>query len=395
MPRRFWGIVLLVSLAHALVHTYELVFPAIEQVLAEAWRLDTTVTGRIATLWALPFGVGALGAGWLADRFGSRRVLIVYLVGCSAACLAVAWAGSLIVLQVAMFGMGAFASLYHPAGLSYISRLVPSERLGEALGYHGILGAMGVAGAPFLVGLSLVVLPWNGAYLLLAPVGLILAVVVATLLPDDSTHRSAARVSGSHGDWAAFAVFCLVAVLLGMTYRGFLTFLPRYLNDVQLPWLAGLSARSVRSYLAGGVLVMGIVGQYSGGWLCGRYRLEALLLVILTLNIPALLWLGVASDNTRLLATGSFAIIHFAVQPVGNSLIARYTPSHRRSLGYGINFLASFGCGSFGAMLAGEIAHRKGITAIYPALALVTTLATVIAAYLWARARRGERLTSV
>ena len=114
-------LVLLVSCAHALVHVYELSLPSVEQNIAAEYHVGTYTTGLLGNTWRLPWGLGAIVAGWLADRYGSRRLLIIYLAGCGATSLAAAMAGSLSTLFGAMFAMGAFASIYHRAGLSLIS----------------------------------------------------------------------------------------------------------------------------------------------------------------------------------------------------------------------------------------------------------------------------------
>ena len=52
---------------------------------------------------------------------------------------------SLAVLFGAMFAMGCFASIYHPAGVGLISHHTTPENRPMALGYHGILGSVGIA----------------------------------------------------------------------------------------------------------------------------------------------------------------------------------------------------------------------------------------------------------
>ncbi len=62
---------------------------------------------RWATALRLPFGLCALAAGWLADHFGAKRLLLVYLVGCSAAALlGLVVVPSLAGMFVAMFLLG-------------------------------------------------------------------------------------------------------------------------------------------------------------------------------------------------------------------------------------------------------------------------------------------------
>lgn len=389
MTRQTFWVILLVSLSHAMVHTFELVFPAIEQSLARAWDLNTQTIGNIAMMWALPFGMGALAAGWLSDKIGSRVMLIWYLIGASVMCVGVRLAPNVPALTVVMFLMGSFASLYHPAGLAYISRISGPKYVGEALGYHGIVGALGIAGAPFLAGTLLNFMGWNDIYLSLAPAGLLLAFAFWRFLPPDSSpHQRQSADTPDPANWFGFATVCGVTMLFGLIYRGFVTFLPRYLAEAGVSAFSGLSSATSGSYLTAGVLFTGIIGQYLGGWMCSRVRVERLLMGCMLLNIPFLLWLGTASGSARIWATAIYAVVHFMMQPVGNTLIAQYSPSNRRSLAYGINFFLAFGVGSIGASVAGSIAKHWGVAAIYPGMAIVAGVGVLFGVVVIVQANR-------
>ncbi len=141
-------IVLLVSCAHALVHMYELALPSTEQSIAYEFSVSEETTGLLGNVWRLPFGLGALGAGWLADRYGSKPMLILCMLGCGVTSI-VTWAAhDLTLLFVAMFSMGCFASIYHPAGLAIISRATRPDQRPWALGIHGVFGSIGIAASP-------------------------------------------------------------------------------------------------------------------------------------------------------------------------------------------------------------------------------------------------------
>ena len=90
-------LVLLVSCAHALVHVYEHSFSSVEQLIAAEYQVGKDVTGNLGMYLRLPFGCFALAAGWLADRFGAKRLLMVYLLGCSAASVGACFAPSQLV----------------------------------------------------------------------------------------------------------------------------------------------------------------------------------------------------------------------------------------------------------------------------------------------------------
>ncbi|MGL4463357.1 MAG: MFS transporter, partial [Planctomycetia bacterium] len=287
------AVVLIVSLAHGMCHVYETVFPAVQMAAAAAWSLDEETIGLIVNLWALPFGLGAVGAGWLADAYGSRRWLIVYLVGCAAMCGAVWLATDVALLKTALFASGCFASLYHPAGLAYLARVVPKHQLGWALSLHGMLGSAGLAVGPVFAGALLLTADWQQVFLALAPIGLALAAYAFVRLPNDRPAAppadEAPPPAPEPASWGAFVLLCVAMMLFGLIYRGFITFLPPYLAVVAEVLPSGLPATSVGPWMMGAVLLMGVVGQYLGGMLTLRFRAERLLLTAAVLQVPMLL----------------------------------------------------------------------------------------------------------
>lgn len=400
MSREILRLILLISCAHAMVHVYEFSFPSVELLVQEELGVDATSIGVLATAWALPFGLGAVAAGWLADRFGPKRILVIYLFGCGLMSAAAAVAPSYWTLLGALLLMGSFASLYHPAGLSLISHVTTSKNRGMALGYHGVLGSAGIAGGPLVAAIVLNWTSWRLLYWWLLLPGLVLGLLLWKGLQEVDRHTE--RAKEGEGDSGgrlglSFALLCVITAQYGFIYRAFATFLPRYLDAVGfetagvLGWSAGLREESLRNYLAAGVLAIGIAGQFWAGHLAGRFRLEPLLVAVLACNVPFLIWMGQADHWQRLVATGGFAFVHFMMQPVGNCLIAKHSPSRRRSLGYGISFLLSFGLGSTGGAFAGWIEDRFGILALYPALAAVALLAASIAIALWVVDGKGRR----
>jgi len=389
----FPRIVILISLAHALVHVYELALPNAEQLIAQEFadqivgrfESEKAAMGALATCFRLPFGALALLAGWLSDRVGSKRMLAGYLLGCGALSLAAAATPTLSLLFPIMFLMGSLASVYHPAGLAMISRETTAVNRTSALGWHGILGSAGIGGAPFLAGLVLNLGSWRDYYALLALPGALLGLWFCFRLRDDRHDLAAARhrsvTDPVADDLARPGLFILITVfgtLAGFIYAGFITFLPRYLDSVDLAsWQ--LAEASKRSYLAGGVLILGMLGQYISGRLARPDKLEWFLVLITAANAPLLAWMALATGTGRVWAAGSFALVHFMHQPLYNSAIAGYVPHAKRSTGYGLSFLMTFGVGSFGAYFAGITPSEK---TTYLALAGVALVAAAVATVL-------------
>jgi predicted MFS family arabinose efflux permease len=165
-------------------------------------------------------------------------------------------------------------------------------------------------------------------------------------------------------------------------YSAVLSFLPRYLSGVELPAITSieLPTASQSNFLAGGVLVLGCVGQYLAGRYARADRLERQLAVVTLCNVPFLIWMGVAEGSQRVIAAGLWATIHFMHQPIYNSLIATYTPLRKRSLCYGFSFAMGLGLGSFGASFAGNSLQNEFV---YGTLAGVAVVASIVCGLLW------------
>ncbi len=389
MPASTFRLVMLISCAHALVHTFELALPAVEQMIGEEYGVGKASTGALGMVWRLPFGLGAVLAGFLADRFGSRPLLIVYLIGCSATAVLTRWAPSFNLLLLVMLAMGCFASIYHPAGLSLISRETTPETRGSALGLHGIVGSLGIAGAPFgaMLLFSSGVLGWRDYYLILTVPAMLIA---GQLWFDELRLRKAVRVSPVVASpdvvpeesicWSRYLILVAAGALSGFVYGAFMHFLPRYLDTAGLrpeDW----TPASFRNALAAVVLVFGAIGQGIAGRLCRPGRLEFLLVVVLFGNVPPLLWMAFAEGPSRFVAACVLAVVHFMNQPVYNSLIAQHIPASRRSLGYGFSNMMCFGIGAFGSLFAGQFDGESADAIVYGSLSGVAAVAGLFAAY--------------
>jgi MFS family permease len=358
MARATLGLILLISSAHALVHIYELSLPSVEQEIATEYfgnddDAGKSFTGRLQNAWRLMWGLGAIVAGFLVDRFGARRLLAIYLLGCGASCALAANSSDETSLFIAMIVMGLLASIYHPAGLSLISHETTAENRPRALGIHGILGSVGISSAPLIAGVLLWgSFSWRQVYWVLMLPGVVLGTVFVLQALKHRTVESATESSNAdledqdHIDWPSFFTLSCLASVQGFIYSALMSFLPRYLS--------GAPQLSEGNFLAAGVLFVGCIGQYVAGRIARPAILEKQLALITFANVPFLVWMAMAIGWGRPLSAGLLALVHFMHQPIYNSLIAKYTPRRRRSLCYGFSFAMGFGVGSFGALFAGE-----------------------------------------
>jgi MFS family permease len=388
-------IVSFASLSHMMVHTYELSIP----ILMTVWLLEFSITaatlGVVVTVGYFLFGVGALPGGMLVDRFGSRPIILVCLAGMVVSFLLLGVAPNVVGIAVALGVWGIAASLYHPAGLTMISKGVREP--GWALAYHGMAGNVGIAFGPLATALLLLAFDWRFvATVLVLPtlativVGLLFSFDETAAIEDASEGRdskgqispasllSDTRLLLSVGFVTVFAI----VMFNGLYYRGVLTFLPEMLGD----FLAALEVDAdffgedspfaeefdLAQYVYVGLLTVGIAGQYVGGFLTERLPTERGLTIALgTLAILGIAYVPVATAGfvPLLVISALLGVFMFAMQPLSQATIAAYSPPEARGLSFGWTFLAIFGIGALGAAVAGVVLTYASETALFLVLA--------------------------
>ena len=420
---------------HAMVHTYELAVP----ILLTVWLVEFSVTsatlGTVVAVGYGLFGVGALPGGVLVDRFGSRRLIVACLFGMGSAFILLGLLPGVAGIAVALAVWGLAASVYHPAGLTLISK--GAEERGAAFAYHGMAANVGIAGGPFLTALLLVIVEWRLAVVLLAipafiagAVGLTVTFDETAAVDDDATAGEdesgeravdagkddtsdtatasdvdslASFVTASRGLFTTGFLTVFVLVLFnGLYYRGMVTFLPEVLSDVLDPLLAvdpaaaigpvadspAASEFDLSKYLYAGLLAVGVAGQYVGGKLTDAIEPERGLAGMLTLLVViALLFVPASGSLPTLLAISvalGFAL--FGLQPLSQATIAKYSPPAYRGLSFGFTYLAIFGIGALGASLAGAALTYGSQTTLFVMLAGFEAIALGLTVWLIRRA---------
>ncbi len=232
--------------------------------------------GFAIALQNLVWGLAQPFTGMIADRFGSRRVMVAGLVCYGAGLLLMAQApteaaftlSAGLLVGVALSGT-AFAVVY--GGLS---RLMPPERRSWALGMAGAVGGLGqfflVPVAQGLIG----GLGWAGALVVfaIACAGLLPAAIPMRDRPG-SSQRGGQSLLAALGEAFSHRGFWLLN--LGFFACGFQlafigTHLPAYLLD------QGLSGNHAVAGLAT-IALANVAGTYVCGWLGGLHRRKYLL----------------------------------------------------------------------------------------------------------------------
>jgi predicted MFS family arabinose efflux permease len=248
--------------------------------------------------------------------------------------------------------LGLSAGIYHPSGLSLLSRGVASGERGRAIGIHGVGGNFGEALAPAWAGIFAAHLGWRWGFAAAAILAFACTLLSLTL-PNAQPHRHAharpgnlARALRSFWRSRPLRWLLLSTIASGFVYRGVLTFLPLHLSGSA----GGLLGAS---FLTSLVLMAGIVAQRFGGELADRLPRERLFLAEVALFVPVLILLGLTSGVGPHRA-GALLRLPLVPRPAARQRARRRLLRHGRSRPlYGVQFAATFGVGSFATTVGG------------------------------------------
>ncbi|MGW3989745.1 MFS transporter [Streptomyces sp. NPDC004830] len=206
---------------------------------------------RAALTWvvsgyALTFGSLMLLGGRAADLFGAKRIVLTGLAVFTVASLAAGLATSAPMLLGARIAQGAGAALLSPAALSVVVRLFDGDERTKALGLWSALGGGGAALGVLLGGLITAGPGWTWVFFVNVPVGLIVAVALARILPSLPPVASGSLdVPGAA--LVAGATACLIYALIRVGDHGWLNALTLTLLTAAAAAYAAFAARQRRA----------------------------------------------------------------------------------------------------------------------------------------------------
>ncbi len=370
-------IIFFTCVGHFFFHFYELVFPALAIPLMISLKMTLPEVLKLSFLMYLLLGLGALPWGIVSDHFGNRRSLVIFFFGTGTGAILTAFSNSGTSIMLSLTIIGFFASIYHPAGMGLIS--LGTRNRGMALGINGVAGNIGLASAPFAAGLLNWLVGWQITYLLIGLFSILWGTILYFEKIDETpiTHdnENAANTGANNNYLKYFLILCVVMTLAGLVYRANSVVLPAYLEfKASFLWklfqsidsanIAGTKTMAA-TLLASSIYIVGIFGQLAGGKLADKYDLRWLYLTFHGLSLPFLVFMGILSDQFLVVSAALYLFFALGMQPIENSLVAKFTPNRWRSTGYGIKFILTFGVGSIAVYLVGWIRDLWNLNAVY------------------------------
>ena len=365
---------------HFVSHFNMLVFPAVLLPLTGIMGMDMGAILALSFWMYLLFGVTALPWGLLADRFGSRPLLILFHLGAGiCGFLAAMNVADPFVFSLCLAGVGLFSGIYHPVGLGWIAK--EFENTSQGMAYNGMFGNLGLATAPILAGSVNYFWGVEAVYAVLGFVNISGLILLYLVRNGHTAKQSSTARPQTQSTLKPFLVLLVAMMLGGVVYRATTVTLPAYfemqnqnLYQVFLSVSGQFGSPNLFATLITSLIyLIGMAGQYYGGRVGQSVDLGKGYLIFHLITIPAVLAMAVTSNMPLVV----FAMIHsfflLGMQPLENTLVARLSPPQLHSSAYGLKFILTFGVGALSVSMVSTIKESFGFSAVYIVLAVVST----------------------
>jgi MFS family permease len=139
----------------------------------------------VATGYTLALATVIPLSGWIADRFGTKRLYMIsiamFLVGSSLSGLA--WSSTSIIVFRVLQGLG--GGMIMPAGMTILTRAAGPQRIGRVMSIMGVPMLLGPILGPILGGWLVADVSWRWIFFINLPVGLVALLLSLRVLPRD------------------------------------------------------------------------------------------------------------------------------------------------------------------------------------------------------------------
>jgi MFS family permease len=340
MPNRW--LVPFLNLGHLLDHLAMLVFPTAVVALARDWNLPYSELLPLALGSFIAFGVFAIPAGWLADRWSRYRVMAVFFFGIGVSLFATGLAQAPWQIAVGLTITGAFAAIYHPVGIAML--VVSPEKMGRMLGWNGLWGNLGLAFAALITGALVDLAGWRMAFFVPGAACVLAGVLFLALVRDPGKVAKKSKSIGLHVDARMMAR--ILAIMLIATACGGVIFnsttiaMPKVFDErlrdlTQTTFGIGALVAVVYSLAALAQLVMGA--------LIDRTELRRLMIFIGLVQIP-MLYLAANLQGWAMLGAALLMMLAvFGQIPLNDAIVGKYVADEYRARVLGIRYVVSLG----------------------------------------------------
>ena len=370
---------LFLNVAHFLDHLFMLIFATVAALrLTHEWDMSYAALIPYATPGFVAFGVGAVVAGWIGDKWSRPGMIIIFFIGIGASSILTALADSPLGIASGLLAMGVFAAIYHPVGIAMV--IQGRQKTGIPIAVNGVFGNLGVAAAALVTGFLIDTGGWRNAFVLPGAVSIGLGMAYAALVwtgrgsPAPAPADSAAASSTPGGPAIERPTFVRVLSIIvfttaigGLIFQSTTFALPKVFDE-RLGELAG-SATAVGGY-AFLVFAIAALAQLVVGYLVDRHSVRAVFAFVAALQSLFFALMYQLTGVAALVVSVAFMLVVFGQIPINDVLIGRITRSEWRSRVLSIRYIVTFSVAASALPVVAGIHAGWGFGALFVVMAV-------------------------
>lgn len=364
-----------------LVNLARIVFAPLVQPVADDFGIAAASLGIVTSAAWLGSAAPRLPTGYLLTRVRRHRVILFtgsLLVGTS---IFTAFAESIVVLIIGAFLMGVSSGMYFIAANPLVSELFP-DRVGTAIGVHGVSSQIAAAGAPLAVSVILLFGEWRITFLLIGVIATVATTATwwaarRTTLPAAGSADRSLRSAG-RAQWRTIITGIAFIGAAGFLWNGLFNLYGDYLEVAK-----GIDADTGRTLLSA-MFAAGLPAFLITGRLADRVRNIPLLLAIVATFVAGVFLLTFAEGFVPILILS--LIIGYAIHalfPAVDTYMLASLPDRHRASAYALFSatmmgIQAFGSGTVGIAVASGASYDLTFRALAVAIGLIViSLATL------------------
>jgi MFS family permease len=369
---------LFLNVGHFLDHYFMLIFATAAAVrLTTEWGMSYSELIPYATPGFIAFGVCAIPAGWLADKWSRKGMMVIFFIGIGLSSILTGLVNSPLQISISLTAIGIFAAIYHPVGLAMVVQ--GRQRMGIPLAINGVFGNMGVACAALLSGFLIDTSGWRSAFIISGVVAVLIGVAYAIFIQSKSTGESdtqnAVRVPAKeistelskHLMIRVFGVIFFTTAVGGLIFQSTTFALPKVFEE-RLGSLANTA--TLVGWYTFIVFSIAAFAQLVVGYLVDKFPVRLVFAGVAIMQAVFFLLMIQLSGVEALLVAVGFMLFVFGQIPINDVLVGRMVRSEWRSRAYGIRYVVTFSVMASTVPFIAWVHGSWGFTALFGVLAV-------------------------
>ncbi len=367
---------LFLNIGHFYDHFFILIFAtAAALTLSQEWHLSYAELIPYATPGFIAFGLCAIPAGWIADKWSRKGMMAVFFIGIGGAALLTALAETPVGIGFGLLAIGIFAAIYHPVGIALV--VETHEKTGVALAVNGVFGNLGVASAALVTAVFIDSLGWRWAFALPGIVSIatgVAYILYLKFMPPVAAvvHKKPQAAAGARDGVTRIFLIVLAATAVGGLIFQAVTFaLPKILDE-RLDGMA-TSATQVGWYTFL-VFAVASMAQLLTGNLIDRQSSRTIFIVIAAAQAILFWFMQTLTGPAALIVAASFTFMMFGQIPITDVLVGRLAQGPWRSRIFATKYVVSFMVSATAVPLISVIHRDWGFDTLFAVLAVCAAI---------------------